>query len=51
MRGKEYSIKIAKQNCLRKLLTAGGDNFRWVGFGRVYFPFRGRSTPSQKVSK
>ena len=42
---KKEHIEAAK---LRKTLKKGGDNFRWVGVGKVQVKFRGRPTPHQK---
>lgn len=42
MRRKEHNIEVARLRRAERLLRAGGDNFQWVGFGRLQFNFMGR---------
>jgi hypothetical protein len=41
-------ISRAKQESVRKVLQFGGDNFKWVGVGRVKVSFLGRKPPKAR---
>ena len=45
---REYEIEMAKLRSARKALKQGGDNFRWIGYGKVQFLFRGRPDSRRK---
>jgi hypothetical protein len=47
MHSKAKHIEAAKLRFISSVLGKGGDNFRWVGVGRVKVTFLGR--PSKKV--
>lgn len=42
MRTKKINIEKAKLRFISQVLGKGGDNFRWVGVGKVKISFIGR---------